>query len=27
MPRHLYRELPHRGKRIQKKPGRKPRLS
>ena len=26
-PRHLYRELPHRGKRIQKKPGRKPRLS
>jgi hypothetical protein len=26
-PRHLYREIPHRGKRIQKKPGRKPRLS
>ena len=26
-PRHLYREVPHRGKRIQKKPGRKPRLS
>lgn len=26
-PRHLYRELPHRGKRIQKKPGRKPCLS
>lgn len=26
-PRHLYRELPHRGKHIQKKPGRKPRLS
>jgi hypothetical protein len=26
-PRHLYRELSHRGKRIQKKPGRKPRLS
>ena len=26
-PRHLYCELPHRGKRIQKKPGRKPRLS
>jgi hypothetical protein len=26
-PRHLYRELPHRGKRIQKKPGRKPALS
>ena len=26
-PRHLYREIPHRGKRTQKKPGRKPRLS
>ena len=26
-PRHLYREVPHRGKRIQKKPGRKPGLS
>lgn len=26
-PRHLFREVPHRGKRIQKKPGRKPRLS
>jgi hypothetical protein len=26
-PRHLYRGLPHRGKRVQKKPGRKPRLS
>ena len=26
-PRHLYREIPHRGKRIQKKPGRKPCLS
>jgi hypothetical protein len=26
-PRHLYRELPHRGKKIQKKPGRKPCLS
>jgi hypothetical protein len=26
-PRHLYRELPHRGKRIQKKPGRNPRLT
>ena len=26
-PRHLYRELSHRGKRIQKKPGRKPCLS
>ncbi len=26
-PRHLYRELPHRGKRIQKKPGRRPGLS
>ena len=25
--RHCYREIPHRGKRIQKKPGRKPRLS
>lgn len=25
--RHLFREVPHRGKRIQKKPGRKPRLS
>ena len=25
--RHRYREIPHRGKRIQKKPGRKPRLS
>src|SRR5262249_31787534 len=26
-PRHRYREIPHRGKRRQKKPGRKPRLS
>jgi hypothetical protein len=26
-PRHCFREVPHRGKRIQKKPGRKPRLS
>jgi hypothetical protein len=26
-PRHLYREVPHRGKRVQKKPGRKPRLT
>ena len=26
-PRHLYREIPHRGKRRQQKPGRKPRLS
>jgi hypothetical protein len=26
-PRHRYREIPHRGKRIQKKPGRKPRLT
>jgi len=26
-PRHLYRELPHHGKRIQRKPGRKPCLS
>jgi len=26
-PRHRYREIPHRGKRIQKTPGRKPRLS
>ena len=26
-PRHLYREIPHRGKRKQKKPGRKPCLS
>ena len=26
-PRHLYREVPHRGKRIQKTPGRKPSLS
>jgi hypothetical protein len=26
-PRHVYRDIPHRGKRIQKKPGRKPRLS
>ena len=26
-PRHRYREIPHRGKRIQKKPGRKSRLS
>ncbi len=25
--RHLFREVPHRGKRIQKKPGRNPRLS
>lgn len=25
--RHLFREVPHRGKRIQKTPGRKPRLS
>ena len=25
--RHRYREIPHRGKKIQKKPGRKPRLS
>ncbi len=26
-PRHIFREVAHRGKRIQKKPGRKPRLS
>lgn len=26
-PRHIYREIPHRGKRTQKTPGRKPRLS
>jgi hypothetical protein len=26
-PRHLFREVPHRGKRIQQKPGRKPRLT
>lgn len=26
-PRHCYREVPHRGKRVQKRPGRKPRLT